>query len=329
MAYSPAGTVSTQASLAHGQSVYYNKKALDNVYANTIFDRPCTDFTLPANSGKTVQMFRYDLLGTQTTPTAAEGTVGSQLSTVRSKILECSVAQYDDFISTSDFNIATAIDPVLSNYARLLGIQAGLSVDTIIRGMFDAEAASTAITLTGASFNKKDLGLFRAKLSGANVKPNPAGGGAYLVYLHPNITYDLTNDPTAGGWLDVTKTADPAMATLKKMDFQGVIGTINGCKLVETTNVYNSSTTYRVYAFGEDCAGIVSLAGMGPATSANPANFKINMVKGGQPSIYDPTGVIGGIVSYKFYFGTCMLGGPTQIGDVYRVKTADAVTTVT
>ena len=332
MPYSPASVVSTNSSLAHGVQAYYNRTALTNIYANTIFDRPCTEYTLPKQSGKTIQMFRYNLLGTvSTTPTAAEGTVGSAQFTPASKILVCSVAQYDDFISTSDFNMATAIDDVLENYSRLLGIQAGLTVDQIIRGVFDAESGTSAMTtLTGTSFQKKDLGLFRAKLSGANVAPHPIGRGSYYVIMHPNITYDLTNDPNAGGWLDVTKTASPEMATLKKMEHQGYIGTINGCSIFESTNVYVSGSTNRVYAFGKDCAGIVKLAGMGPTTQADPGNFRVNVIRGNpNGSIPDPTGVIGGVVSYKFYFGACLLGGPTQIGDVYRFRLGDATTTVT
>jgi N4-gp56 family major capsid protein len=331
MAYTPASVVSTSSGLAHGVRAYYNRKALENIYANTIFDRPCTEFTLPKNNGKVVEMFRYNLLGAvSTTPTAAEGTVGSAQFTPASKTLLCSVAQYDDFISTSDFNIATAIDDVLENYARLLGIQAGLTVDTIIRGVFDGDAGSTSITLTGASFNRKDLGLFRAKLSGTNVAPNPIGRGAYYVICHPNITYDLTNDPNAGGYLDVTKTAAPDMAVMRKLEHQGYIGTINGCSVFESTNVYVSGATNRVYAFGKDCAGIVKLSGMGPTTQADPANFRVNLIKGNpNGTIQDPTGVIGGVVSYKFYFGVCLLGGPTQIGDVYRYKVADPTTTVT
>jgi N4-gp56 family major capsid protein len=330
MAYSPAGQLSTAAGLAHGVSAFYNRTALDNLYANTIFDRACKEFTLPRNNGKTVQFFRYDLTSVNTTANASEGTVGSQGPTIRSKILLCSVAQYDDFISTSDFNMMTSIDPALESYSRLLGIQFGLSVDTIIRGEFDAAQAATTVTLSGTSLKRTDLGMFRAKLAGANVKPHPVANGNYLVFVHPNITYDLTNDPTAGGWLDVNKTADPTSATLKKMDFQGVVGMANGCKVVETTNGYVSGTTCRTYAFGDDCAGIVKLAGAGPSTGiADPSNFKINMVRGGTPSIVDPTGVIGGIVSYKAYFGTCLLGGPAQIGDVYRFRTAETVTSVT
>ena len=329
MPYTPVGVASTSAGLAHGVVAYYNRSALDNLFANCIFDRACNEYTLPRNNGKTVQMFRYDLFGTNTTANASEGTVGSQGPTVRSKILLCSVAQYDDFVSTSDFNMTTSIDPALENYSRLLGIQAGLSVDTIIRTEFDNAQASTAITLTGTSLKRADLGIIRAKLAGRNVKPHPVANGNYLVFVHPNITYDLTNDPTAGGWLDVNKTADPTSATLKKMDFQGVIGMANGCKVVETTNGYVSGTTCRTYGFGADCAGIVKLAGAGPSTgNADPSNFKISMVRGGTPSIPDPTGVIGGIVSYKFYFGTMLLGGASQIGDVYRHVTAETVTSI-
>lgn len=328
MAYSPAGMLTTGTGLAHALTYYLSRKALDNLVTKTIFMRPCEKFTLPRQQGKTLRMYRYNLLGTNTSENTAEGTVGTSLSNISSRVVDCKVAQFDDFISVSDFHLATDTANTLEEYSRLLSIRAAVSVDTIIRNMFDANTASTNITLTGTAFQRKDLSLFRTKLQAVDVKPMEDGN--FLVILHPNITYDLQNDPSAGQLLDIAKYTDPNYARLEKMEDRGFITTSMGCKVYESTNTYVSGGTYRVYAFGNRCAGVTNLADMGPSDIQDPSTqrFKINVVRGGTPTIYDPTGVLGGAVSYKFYFGTAVLEGPNGIGGVYRYRTADPTTTV-
>jgi N4-gp56 family major capsid protein len=321
--------ISTNPQLAHGLNYYLTRKALDNLTPNCLFARPCEQYDIPKQNGKTIQMFRYDLLANNTTPNAAEGQTGTGKS-VSSRVINCSIAQYDDFLSWSDFHEATDIVNVAEEYSRLLSIQAATSNDVLIRNMFDADAASTAITLTGTNFSRKDISLIRTKLTGGNVMPRENGN--FLMIIHPNFTYDLTNDPVAGGLMDVSKFTDPNKAGVFKLEWRGYVTTVQNVEVYESTNVYSSGGTFRGYAFGKGCAGIVKLAGMGPTIGVEDPQskrFQINVVKGGVPTMFDPTGVHGGIVSYKYYFGACLLDGPAGIGGTYRYRTIDATTTVT
>jgi len=331
MAYSPASMTSTAVGIApHALNYFLTRKALDNLVTNTVFQKACEKFTLPKKQGKTIRMWRYNLLGTNTTANSSEGTVGTGLSTVSSRNLDCSIAQYDDFISWSDLHEYTDIANTADEYARLLSIRAAVSTDLLVRATFDNEQANTAVTATGPSFQMKDLSLFRTKLQGVDVQP--MSDGNFLCIMHPNITYDLQNDPAAGGLLDTSKYTNLDRAKLNKMEDRGYITTAMGVKVIESTNTYSSGSTYRVYCVGNRAAGVVDLADMGPAhdiEDPQSQRFKINVVKSSGPTIYDPTGVIGGIVSYKFYFGTAVLEGPAGIGGNYRFRTMEAVTTVT
>lgn len=329
MAYTPASMLSTNVGLAHSLNYYLTRKALDNLVTKCQFMKPMRKFTLPKNNGKTLRMWRYNLLANNTTANTAEGTVGTGLSTVSSRVLDCTVGLYDDFISWSDLHEMTDIANTAQEYARLLSIRAAVSVDVLSRTGFDDEATATAVTLTGPSFQMKDLSLFRTKLQAVNVQPMDDGN--FLVIMHPNITYDLQNDPTAGGLLDIAKYTNPDHAKLNKMEDRGYITTAMGCKVIESTNTYSSGSTYRVYAFGDGCAGTVNLGDTGPSDVVDPKSqrFKINVWQSQGVSLPDPTNVIGGFVSYKYYFGTAILEGPAGIGGVYRFRTGDAVTTIT
>lgn len=331
MAYSPAGVLTTGTGLSHNLSFYLSRKALDNLVTKTLFMKPCRKFTLPKNQGKTLRMYRYDLLGTNTSENTAEGTVGTSLSNIKTHVVDAKVAQFDDFITVSDFHLATDTANTLEEYSRLLSIRAAVSVDTIVRTAFDNEATSTAITLTGGTtFQRKDLSVIRTKLQAGDVQPMDDGN--FMVLMHPNITYDLQNDPSAGSLLDIAKYTDPSYARLGKMEDRGYITTSMGCKVYESTNVSSPSAgVYRVYGFGQGCAGVVDLADLGPSDIEDPKTqkFRINAFRGQGPQPWDPTGVLGGGVSYKTYFAVSILEGPLGIGGTYRFRTADPTTTIT
>jgi hypothetical protein len=143
MAYQPAGNLTSSAGLAHLQSLYYKKRALDRLQKKFVFRSACEKDMIPKQVGRSVQFFRYTNFSASTTETT-EGTVGSSLS-LTSRILNATVSQYTAFITVSDLLKDTAIDPIVQAAGELLGYQAGLSVDTITRGVIDAESSSTNV----------------------------------------------------------------------------------------------------------------------------------------------------------------------------------------
>jgi len=325
MAYQPAGNTTSSPGLSHLTAILHRKKALNRLTKKFVFRQACTKDMLQRSSGRTVQFFRYTNFGTNTTPTT-EGTVGTSLS-LTSKVVQATVSQFSAFITVSDVLVDTSIDPVVSAAAELLGYQAGLSVDTITRGVVDAEAVATNQALLSTYLRVSDLRNSRHSLQAVDVQP--FDGGEFLTFVHPYASYDLVNDPAAVGLADIFKyNTDVKSTPLVSYEDRGLITHIAGCKVIETTNTKTGTSggnnTYRAYVFGKDGLACVDLEGKGPSDVVDPAKqrFKINVIPGGA-SIPDPEGLIGAAVSYNYLTTTVVLEGPPGIGGQHRFKTLD------
>lgn len=328
MAYQPAGNQTSSAGLAHLANVYYRKKGLDRLQKKFVFRDATMKDMLPKQVGRTVQFFRYLNFAANTTPTT-EGTVGTSMS-MTSKIVGATVSQYTSFITVSDLLQDTAIDPIVQNAAELLGYAAGLSVDTITRNVIDAEAGNVTQALLGTFFRVADLRNARSQMQANDVIPFE--DGEFFAIAHPFSTYDLVNDPAAGGLADIFKYTQPEKQPLVKYEDRGLVTHVAGTRLIESTNVKITTGTnnkYRIYIFGKNGVGSIDLEGRGPSDVNDPTKqrFKINVVKG-EPSIADPEGVIGAAVSYNFVFTAVVLEGPAGIGGNYRFRIIDAISSI-
>lgn len=299
MAYQPAGNLTTTATLRHLASVYYNRKALDQLTQEFHFQSAGEPDVLPLRNGKTVQYFRYDLLGANTTPTS-EGVVGTSLQ-LSSNTISATVSEYDDYASGSTLLKETAIDDIAANFAEQLGYRAALSVDTIARLELDSLLTTVTMATAGAYGTSADLRKAKALLNGVNVRPK--AGGDFLGIIHPYVLYDILSDNAAGGFIDVMRYSQPEVA------MTGEVGKIEGVRLVKSTNVATDGvaapdTKYHTYVIGKGAMGLIALAGAGPSkvTDTQKQSFQVNVVAGGKASIPDPTGKIGFIVSYRFVF---------------------------
>lgn len=326
MAYTPAANLTSSATLPHLQSIYYKKTGLDRLMKKFVFRKPCMKDSIPKANGRTVQWFRYNNLSSQPVPTT-EGSVGTP-QTITSKVLAATVSQYTGFINLSDYLIDTGIDATATNAAELLGYQAGLTVDNLTRTIFDNEYSGCAMTPIGTYFGVVDLRNARHQLQALDVQPFEEG--EFYVYAHPFVTFDIVNDPQAGGLADISKyNTNVKDSPLFKYEDRGVVTHVAGCRVEESTNVKVTGGQYTVYVFGKGAVGALDLEGRGPSNVTDPAkqNFKINTIKGA-PSIVDPEGVIGAACSYNFVFTTAVLEGAQGFGSVYRMRQFRATSSI-
>jgi N4-gp56 family major capsid protein len=330
MPYSPASNTTGTPTLAHLAQVLYRKKGLDRLEKKFVYRMACEPDVLEKQSGRTVQFFRYSNFGPGVAPTT-EGNVGTGLQ-MTSRYLQATVSQYTAFITVSDLLVDTAIDPILVSAAELLGYRGGLSVDTMSRNIIDTEAPNTNQAALSGYLLVEDLRHARHSLQAQDVQPFE--DGEFLCFASPFATYDLVNDPAAGGLADIFKYNTNVRETpLVKYEDRGHVATIAGCRVIETTNAFTYQSSgdnfYRVYVFGKGAVGSVDLAGKAPAKVRDPKKqrFNINVIKG-EPQIADPEGVIGGAVSYNFATTTVVLDGPAGIGGTYRFRTLDVKSTV-
>lgn len=343
MAYTPSSMTTSTPSIAHLATVYYKTRALDNLKKKFIFSEAANMDSLPRQSGKTVQWFRYIASASVPTTITAkdgfEGSVGTGL-TATTTIVSATVSQYTDFMSVSDFLKDTAIDPIVENVSDMLSYRAAYVVDTITRTEIDSPNTANISTSTGAGiallgsfYRAGDARNVRHQLQGLDIQPMDSGPakGQFFGVIHPYVSYDLVNDPAAGGLMDIYKFTDPS--AFIKNDDRGAVANVGGVKFFENTNVKTSQTggganCWRVYVFGKNAFGVVDLAGRGPQRVADPSKerFSLNVIQG-KPDLADPEGVIGALVSYNFKFAAKLLDAPNLNGQ-YRYRMADAPSSI-
>ncbi len=304
MAYAPASNTTATPSLAHLATVYYERKALDQLTKVFRFKQATVPDIMPLRSGKTIQFYRYGLLAANTTP-ASEGAVGTGIPLTTTTI-SATVSEYADYITISALLEETAIDPIVENATFNLGYRAGLTVDTIVRTEFDANVSSVQLQTQSAALGAIDFRKVAAILEGTDVVPFDSdtwGEGSYIAIAHPYVLFDLMSDNTAGGFIDVGRYADPQAV------LNNEAGKIGACRIMKSTNVGSTgaipSQKRYVYVVGKGAVGAIDLAGYGPTDVMDPQkqSFKINVIKGG-PQIADPEGMIGSAASYRFAFVT-------------------------
>lgn len=303
MAYQPASVLTSTAGLSHLASIYYDRVAVENLKANLPFVAATSRRKLPDRNGKTIQLFGYDLLPANTTP-GTEGTVGTGINPTTS-VRTVTVNQYFDFASFSDILVETAIDPIVENTAAEMGYRAALTANTLARQEFEAEALAVPavqIALTDNEFLSASI-VRQAVMSlrGADVRPQ--ADGVFVGIIHPFAAFDLMNDNTAGGVIDILKYHREGSEELQR-GIQGYrVIELAGCKFIETTTAstfanYPSSgkTGYGTYVVGQDAIFSVSL---GATEIPEQRNFQL-MVRNWEPSVADPARVVGASVAYNF-----------------------------
>ena len=112
---------------------YYDMRLLDFAQANLVHDQFGQKRPIPKNGGKTIEFRSFSPLAKATTP-LTEGVTpsGNQLDV---KTITATVAQYGDFIVQSDVLELTAVDNTILEATKLLGRQAGVTLDTITRNI--------------------------------------------------------------------------------------------------------------------------------------------------------------------------------------------------
>lgn len=230
----------TQTTLMNGQSPYsndlspemktfYKTRLIDYAEPNLVHDQFGDDYPIPKNNGKTIEFRKYDSLAKATTP-LTEGVTpdGTNLNVTA---INATVSQYGAYVTISDMLKLTAIDNNIVQALKLLGSQAGRTLDTIVR---DVLAGGSNVIYAGGQSSRsalttsdtlKPLYFFQAQaqLEAMNA---PYIDGGYVAIIHPYAAYDLM---TSSDWIDVHKYA------AAENIFKGEIGKIGNVRFVTST----------------------------------------------------------------------------------------------
>ncbi len=300
-----ASVVST--GLAGYPSIYYDRVAIDTLRSNLFLYQACEPKTMPDKSGTAMQIFGYTAFGPNTTP-ATEGTPGAGQALTQN-IRTINLSQFVDYVSFSDKVVMTSISDVVTEGASELAYRGALSVDTVISTAVDAAATAdptTQIALTGTNYLTASVSRKAAmQLRALNVKPK--ANGNFFGLVHALVTFDLVNDATAGGFIDMTKYTD-AKPLQDGIAPNGFIGRVSGVEWYESNSLPFTAGTpnlYNSYVIGYQAFLASSLG----KTQLGQKNFSVKVSKFDQPIALDPANQIAAAASYNYYFGVAKRPG--------------------
>ena len=224
--------------LSPEMKTYYDMTLLDYAQAALVHDQFGQKRPIPKNGGKTIEFRAFTPLKKALTA-LTEGVTpnGNQLDVTT---ITATVAQYGDFIVQSDVLELTALDNTILEATKLLGRQAGLTLDTITRNVLVAgtnvmyapniasDGTETEVTSRGAldSTSILTVDLIEQVVAELRAQNAPTIGGDYIGIIHPYTAYDLMRDPD---WRDPHKYQDTTNL------YEGEIGKIAGVRFVQTT----------------------------------------------------------------------------------------------
>ena len=263
-----------QTTLSDGLSAemktFYDMTLIDEASANLVHAQFGQKRPIPKNGGKTIEFRKFAPLAKAITP-LTEGVTpdGKSLSV---STITATVSQYGDYITQSDVLELTALDNTILEATKLLGRQAGVTLDTVVRNVMQsgtnvtycpkigADGAETAVTSRSGLDNTcqltvKVLQQVVAKLRGQNA---PTINGKYVAIIHPYAAYDLMRDPE---WIDAHKYTNVGNL------YEGEIGEIAGIRFVQTTEakIY-SGGVFGTLVFGDGAYGVTEITGGGLQT---------------------------------------------------------------
>ena len=262
--------LTTSEGLSDEMKTYYSDYLIDMTEPNLVHDLFGQKHPIPENNGKRIEFRKYSPLPKLTVALEEGKTPNGQSLTM--SILAADVKQYGGFVELSDMLLMTAIDNNLVQATKLLGGQAGRTLDTITREVLNAgtnvqyaegQVASRAALKGGAESGNHYLTVNAIRMAVRTLKRMnaPKINGDYVAIIHPDCTYDLMSDPN---WKFPHQYVDT------KEIYQGEIGKIEGVRFVETSEAKifekagaSSRDVYSTLVMGDDAYGVTDIKGGG------------------------------------------------------------------
>lgn len=256
--------------LSAEMKTFYDMTLIDEATSNLVHDQFGQKRPIPANGGKTIEFRKFAPLAKATTP-LTEGVTPDGKSLAVSTIT-ATVNQYGDYITQSDVLELTSLDNTILEATKLLGRQAGVTLDTVVRDVLQSGTnvtycpkvaeggAETAVTSRANLDNTCQLTVkviqqVVAKLRGQNA---PTIGGKYVAIIHPYVAYDLMRDPE---WIEAHKYTNSTNL------YEGEIGEIAGVRFVQTNEakIYDGGV-FGTLIMGDGAYGVTEITGGGLQT---------------------------------------------------------------
>ena len=183
---------------------------------------------------KTISFRKYDPLPKRMTPISEGITPDGQ--NLRVSVVEATIAQYGGYVELTDLLLMSAVDNNLCMATKLLGAQAGRTLDTISRevlaGGTNVQYGENAVDARYLLVGGKEEGnhymtvdCIRRAVRVLKSQNAEKIRGSYVAIIHPDVAYDLMNDPN---WMHPNQYAHATNI------FEGEIGKIEGVRFIES-----------------------------------------------------------------------------------------------
>ena len=266
-------SATTGNNLSGEMKTFYSDYLIDMAEPLLVHDQFGQKHPIPKNGGKTIEFRKYDPLPKATTA-LTEG-VTPEGQKLNMGVITATVAQYGGFIELSDMLLLSAIDNNLVQATKLLGSQAGRTLDTITRevlnggtnvqyaeGQVDSRANLCGGSTTDSQNHYLTVDAVRRAVRYLKVMNAPKINGYYAGIIHPDCSYDLMSDPK---WVNVKTYSDPDGI------YEGEIGRIEGVRFVETSEakIWKDTTcpsglaVFGTLVLGAHAYGVTELEGGG------------------------------------------------------------------
>ena len=280
--------ITSDAGLSQEMKTFYSDYLIDMAEPNLVHDQFGQKKPIPKNGGKTIEFRKYDPLPKAMQPLTEGVTPDGQKLTMDT--IRADVEQYGGFVELSDMLILTAIDNNMVEATKLIGSQAGRTLDTITRevlvGGTNVQRAEGQVEDRNQLVGGQETGnhyltvnAIRRAVRTLKVFNAPKINGYYAGIIHPDCSYDLMEDPK---WVNVKTYSDPEGI------YEGEIGRIEGVRFVETSEAKvfkgegaSGRDVYATLILGADAYGVTEITGgglqhivkqLGSAGTADPLN---------------------------------------------------------
>jgi N4-gp56 family major capsid protein len=266
--------------MADAIKTQYERRLLTRALPRLVHGR----WSMPArlNKNGSYELRKYGSLAAVTSA-LGEGATPVEQSAPSLTLTTITPLFYGAWIGHTDELEMTVFDPLISEVSSILGEQAGLSADTLIRDVITAGATKdysggaagrTSLDAPLHNISYTDFVKAVATLEAANAVP--ADGEFFICIIHPHTWATLMQDPTfVNMWVQEN---DPAIRS-------GYLGTILRCRLYISSNsrkyvdggVGSTTDVYSMLFIARESYGTVGMSGNMPNVVDNAPDTARNM----------------------------------------------------